>query len=203
MNTYSTLKDSVASWLAQDNLTSQIPDFITIAEARTNRKLRIRAMETSTTLSTTAAVAYVALPADYMVIRGVYVDGSPSKELQYLSPEQLNSKSNSSAEPKFFTIRGDNMVFAGPCDAVYSIVLHYYAKFAALSDSNTSNWLTANFPQVLLYGALQAAAEFVHDSEETTKWAALYSNAINELVSADEDEKYGPAPVISSERGKW
>ena len=38
--TYTELKTSIASWLNRDDLTSVIPDFISLAEAGINRDLR-------------------------------------------------------------------------------------------------------------------------------------------------------------------
>ncbi len=44
ISTYSDLKTTVANYLARSDLTSQIPDFITFAENRLRRDLRIRQM---------------------------------------------------------------------------------------------------------------------------------------------------------------
>lgn len=203
MNTYSSLKQSIADWLARDDLASYIDGFIDIAEARVGLRLRIRAMETTATLSTVAGQDYVALPTGFAGIRGVYRDGSPQSSMSYYTPEQLNSIANTSRAPYAFTIRGDNMVFAGPSDSVYEVELHYYQKFTALSDSNTSNWLTENAPQVLLYAALQAAAEFIRDNEQAERWSALFVRALAEVESADEGDKFGPAPRMMSESTKW
>ncbi len=46
LSTFSDLKTSVASWLARDDLTSVIPDCITLSEAKFNRHLRVADMET-------------------------------------------------------------------------------------------------------------------------------------------------------------
>ena len=44
LSTYSDLQTSIANYLARSDLTSQIPDFITFAENRLRRELRIRQM---------------------------------------------------------------------------------------------------------------------------------------------------------------
>ena len=206
MNTYSSLKTSIAAWLSQSNITandSVVDDFLDMAEAETYRRLRCRFMESTGTLSTVAAQDYVALPSDFIAMRGVYRDGSPQSSLQYYTPEQINSVSNTSRAPYAFTLRGDNMVFAGPADSVYSIKLHYYAKPTALSGSNTSNWLTTNYPQVLLYGALKHAAIYISDDELLSKFSALYERAISDLEAADANDSFGPAPVMLTEGAKW
>jgi hypothetical protein len=206
MNSYANLKTSIAAWLAQSNITASdaiVDDFLDIAEAETYRRLRVRAMESTATLSTVAAQDYVALPTDYLALRGVYRDGSPQYSMQYYTPEQLNSVANSTRAPNAFSLRGDNMLFAGPADGVYDIKIHYYAKPAALSASNTTNWLTANYPQLLLWGALKAAAIYVSDDALLQKYTALHDRAIAELQQADDMDTHGPAPIMQSESSKW
>ena len=44
LSTYSELKTSVADWLNRSDLTSAVPDFISLAEAQVERRLRTRQM---------------------------------------------------------------------------------------------------------------------------------------------------------------
>ena len=54
IGTFAELKTAAANWLDRSDLTDRIPEFIVLAEARFNRVLRIRDMETvSTAISTT------------------------------------------------------------------------------------------------------------------------------------------------------
>lgn len=68
-SSYSALQSVIADQLARSDLTTQIPDFITLFEAEAARKLRIRPMETTTSLTTTSGV--VSLPSDYLGWRKV------------------------------------------------------------------------------------------------------------------------------------
>jgi len=55
ISTFAELKTAAANWLDRSDLTDRIPEFIALAEARFNRILRIRDMETvSTSISTVA-----------------------------------------------------------------------------------------------------------------------------------------------------
>lgn len=204
MNTYSTLKVSIASWLAQSNISSGdtiVDDFIDLAEAEVNRRLRVRFMESA--LSLTATSATVALPSDYAGLRAAHIDGSDRYSLEYRTPEQLNSISNASTIPSYFTIRGTNMVFPADPDSTITVGGTYYAKPAALSASNETNWITDNYPQVYLYGALKQAGLYVSDDAMVQKYSALLDKAIADVQAADDMERYGPAPVMRSESYKW
>ena len=44
-DTYANLKTAIANFLARDDLTTQIPDFISLAEARMSRELDTRSQE--------------------------------------------------------------------------------------------------------------------------------------------------------------
>jgi len=56
---YTELKAGVADWLNREDLTAQIPDFITFAEARLNRTLRVREMLTRRRTSTTEWIYWI------------------------------------------------------------------------------------------------------------------------------------------------
>ena len=47
LNSYSTLKTSIANWLNRSDLTTEIEDFIVLTEKDFNSKLRIRKMISS------------------------------------------------------------------------------------------------------------------------------------------------------------
>lgn len=204
MNTYSTLKISIASWLAQSNIASGdsiVDDFVDMAEAEVNRRLRVRFMESA--LSLTATSATVALPSDYMGLRAAHIEGSTRYSLEYRTPEQLNSISNAVAQPACYTIRGTNMVFPADPSGTITVAGTYYAKPTALSVSNETNWITDNYPQVYLFAALKNAAIYGSDDDAIAKYSALLDKAIKEIEVADDTERYGPSPVMRSETYKW
>ena len=71
---YSELQTSVANYLNRSDLSSIIPDLITLAEAQLSADVVARDMETRTTLTTTASNAYVTLPTDMLeMMRLVYL----------------------------------------------------------------------------------------------------------------------------------
>ena len=72
LNTYSALKTSIANWLNRSDLTSEISgDFIKLAEADFNAKLRIRQMEQIDTLTVNAET--VTVPSGFIGVRSLYL----------------------------------------------------------------------------------------------------------------------------------
>ena len=71
INTYATLQTAVANWLDRSDLTDRIPEFIDLAEARINRALRIRLMESVSVISLVGGTKRYAIPSDYLQLRTI------------------------------------------------------------------------------------------------------------------------------------
>ena len=80
IGTFAELKTAIANWLDRDDLTARVPEFIALSEARINRALDVRQMETVKLLSMINGVKRYALPSDYLGMRGVKFDSSKIKE---------------------------------------------------------------------------------------------------------------------------
>jgi hypothetical protein len=74
-------------------------------------------------------------------------------------------------------------------DAPYNVSLLYRGRIPALSDAAPSNWLLADAPDVLLYGALGNAAPYLKDDARLTVWAALYQSAVDALNAESKTAK--------------
>lgn len=187
ITTYDELQASVASWLNRGDLTGNIPDFITLAEAQMNVDLKARAMDIKTTLVTVGGVNTVALPTDMLEMRRLQVAGTYNQPLSYRAPDELSIdfSDNSSAQPIVFTVIGGNLELAPIPDAVYSLDLTYRQKIPALSASNVTNWLLTAWPNAYLYGSLLAATPFIMNDARLGLWAQLYKTAIDGINGVD------------------
>lgn len=85
-STYADLQAQIANWLARDDLTSYIPDFIRLFECAAARKLKVRLQNTTTTLTPSSGVA--TLPTDFLGVRRLTWTGSPIQELSYVAPDR-------------------------------------------------------------------------------------------------------------------
>ena len=145
--TYAGLQASVASWLNRTDLTAIIPDFVTIAESKIARDLKLRKQIKSGTLTTVTNTRNLALPADWIEFENLNVDGSADTPLTYVTTAHLDEKypeNGFSGKPAVYSIEGDYVQFGPMPDIVYTINITYYARFAALSSG--ANWLFTNHP---------------------------------------------------------
>ena len=197
---YSGLKTSVANYLGRSDLTAQIPDFITLAEYRLQRNLRVRQMLKTASASTTGGDSTVGLPSDFLGLRDIYIDSNPRFVLNYLSPSAFSrdARAAESGRPNFYTLRANEFELAPIPDGTYTLVMLYYAKPEVLSDSNVSNVFLANAPDALLYGALLEAEPYLMNDNRIAIWSNFYNSALESLNVSDESSEYSGVPLQMS-----
>lgn len=171
--TYSDLQTAVADYLNRADLTTVIPTFITLAEAKFNRELRVRDMLTRAEASTSNE--FVALPADFLEAYVLELDmdgGAPQAPLQYIGANEAKTlKANKiTNKVRFFTvIDGAFELIPAPTSSV-DLLLTYYAKIPALSATQTTNWLLTKSPDLYLYSALLEATPYLKNDERLQVW---------------------------------
>tara|TARA_R110000851_G_scaffold82383_2_gene180551 strand:+ start:1718 stop:2347 length:630 start_codon:yes stop_codon:yes gene_type:complete len=193
ISNYSELQTAVANWLDRDDLAARIPEFIALCEARFNRSLRIRAMETlDISVDTVSGTSTVALPTGYVQMRDISLITSPITQLQYLTPEIMNRLNAGSftGKPETYTIIANNILFGPTPDAVYDISMLYYKTFDALTDAAPTNWVITNAPDVYLYGALLEAEPFLMNDQRVQLWATALTQSITTLQEQDNKDRH-------------
>lgn len=198
LDTYSGLKTTIADYLNRDDLTSIVPSFITLAEAKFNRKLRVRQMVKRATA--TLDTAFFAFPADFLQAKEFQLNTSPITYLEFVTEKQgdLNRQSQyiSTGKPLQYTIVGTQLEVIPTPDAEYIGEITYYGKISALSDSNTSNWLLDYAPDLYLYGALLEATPYLKDDERLGTWGQLYAGIISDIEVADQRASVSSTPIV-------
>lgn len=185
---YSDLLASVAAWANKTDMGAVIPDFVTIAEGRIARDLRLRKQITTTTLTASVLTRSIALPTDWLESENVSVDGTPESPLQYVTIEHMDAKypeGGYSTKPFVFTIEGDNMILGPSPDSAYTINMIYYARFPALL-TNGTNWLLTNHPSIYLYACLREAYMYMYNDERAAHYDALYTRNVKDLQMVDD-----------------
>jgi len=198
LDTFSGLKTTIADYLNRDDLTSIIPSFITLAEAKFNRKLRVRQMVKRATA--TLDTQYFAFPSDFLQAKELQLNTNPITYLQYVTMNQGDYASQnlyiSVGKPQYYTIIGTQIEVIPTPDTSYTGELTYYGKITALSDSNTSNWLLTYAPDLYLYGALLEATPYLKDDERLATWSTLYANSLGDIEVADQRASVSSTPIV-------
>lgn len=169
IGTYAQLKTAVAGWLHRSDLTTLIPDFVSLCEADIRRDLRVREMEQSATGSLSGST--LAIPTGFLEMRRVML---ADRVQTYLTPAEFNSVRTSSTDS--YTILGTNFVFQA---ASGSYQIDYYKAFDAFSADGDTNWLLTNHPDAYLFGSLAWACTYTQD--DPLPHRAAYQAAITRI----------------------
>ena len=193
IGTFAELKTATANWLDRSDLTDRIPEFIALAEARFNRVLRIRDMETvSTAISTVAGTREYSLPTGFVQMKEFHLTTDPITPLAYITPEMMSRMwaGSAKANPQVFTIIADNVRLGPNPDAVYTTSMLYYKTFTALSASNTTSDMLTNNPDVYLYGTLLEAEPFIMNDQRVPLWMAAFEKAVSDIQNQDNKDRH-------------
>ena len=182
ISTYAELQTAVDNWLDRTDLSSRVTEFIALGEARIGRRLRVRGVEERSTTPLVAAQEYYSLPTDFLEARNVQINTNPVNVLTYRTPEQLDKEysSTTSGTPRSYTIIGEEIQLKPIPGSTDTMEIAYIKKLSALSDSNTTNWLTTNAPDLLLYGALIEAEAYLINGPRIAIWKGAFDESMTE-----------------------
>ena len=192
MTTYDGLKASIANWLNRTDLTSEIPDFIELAENRIAHEVRIPTNEKSAILSVDSN-GYSTLPVDFLELKDVFFNYQP---LDRVSLTDLFSYTPQSGKPAFFARETFRLKFfpTPTLTASDEIRMIYYYDVGRLSSTNTSNALLSLAPELFLYGSLVEAANFLGSDSE--KWEVGYQSAFMRITKHARDSEFSGATSL-------
>lgn len=202
--TYSDLKTSVANYLNRDDLTTVIPDFITLTENRLNRNLRVRTNLVRAETTTSANTSFYNLPSDLIELRNITYDTtSSSYALDYLSPESLSREYGvyTSGMPRAYTNLGKDIKLGPTPDAAYTININYFKKLETLSDANPTNLILSEFPELYLFSACLEGSIFLNDTEQMQRFMALYQQTLDDVKAAEDAARYSGTSMTMTVQG--
>ena len=185
---YASLVAAVQNWTARADLNSVIPDFITLAEARINRDLKVRQM--LSTVGLTSSAGEFTLPSDLISILRVSVRSNGlDREIEPLpSVANVNARLGQAIG---YVVEGSVGKIIGGSGSE-DVTLSYYGKIPAVSSS--PNWLITNYPDIYLYATLLEASPYIGDDARIGTWSSGYQQAIDTLNRVDSESRFGGSP---------
>ena len=141
---------------------------------------------------------FIGRPAGLLVVRSAQiVDSKGSSEpdnrdfLQYRDTSFM-SEFNPTGEqgvPKYYSLWDEQKIVVAPIpDATYTIQLNYILKDAGLSSTNTTTYISLNFPNGLLYACLVEAYGFLKGPQDLLQ---LYEGKYKQVVEGFSIEQMG------------
>jgi hypothetical protein len=200
------LQTAIVEWLARDQdtvLIARVPTFIQLFEAKMNRDLFTRQMETRVQAITDPALTsdpeYVALPPDFQTMRRIRMTSDTGKSpLDYVTPVQMDEmryeRQDTPGRPRKFTIFGNEIeLFPTPGIAV-TLEMIYRQNLPSLN-ANASNWLLALAPDAYLYGSLMESAPYIKEDSRIAVWGAGMTSALTDLNNLGSNSAFNAGPL--------
>jgi hypothetical protein len=202
---YTNLQSTISDYLNRDDLDSVVPTFIQLAESQINRDVRHWRMQERVSGQQSAGDQYMQFPADWNETIRLQLTGDGTSEVELLSLSGMADKRQAAVDqggkPRFYAhVRGEFELFPTP-DEDTDFELLYYAKIPALSDSNTTNWLLEEAPDLYLYAALGHTAPYLQEDARLAVWAQMYAAAVQNLNNESQASSMSGSGIRLNIRG--
>lgn len=196
LSTYTELKASIADYLNRSDLTTAIPDFISLTEAKLKRRYK-----DFSPLSASNANNWILTSYPDVYLYGALLEASP-----YLVEDQRVDVWAQLYAAAVGTLRGtvgnadfddyDGLKLAvgdwlarADLDGVVPQLIKLgeaklFRKFdgvTALTSSNTTNWILTNHPDLYLYASLSEAAPYLGQDDRLQVWRTLYEAEVGRI----------------------
>ena len=199
--TYTELVQKIRDYTEVDAnvLTSTIIDgFIENAEFKILREVDSDNNRRYATANLITSDRFISRPAGLLIVRSAQIidsDGSSQPNnrdfLQYRDTSFMSefNPTEATGVPKYDSLWDEqNIVVAPTPDATYTIQLNYILKDPGLSATNTTTYLSQNFPNGLLYACLVEAYGFLKGPIDMLQ---LYDKKYSEAVKGFSIEQMG------------
>jgi hypothetical protein len=174
------------------NFVTQIPRLIMMAENRIATDAKILGYLTPMTGSLSIGEFTIAKPNFWReTVSMNFTDGSSNtKPILPRTYEYLrNFWPNNSATPQPPRFYADydfnNWLIAPPCDQAYTFEIMVYVRQQPLDSATTTNWLTANAPQLLFSACMLEAQLWMKNFDRVTFWKNEYAGALSGFNTED------------------
>lgn len=194
ITTYSQLLTAVSEWLDDNQYTANASDFITLAENRMRRELRLFDMEARATASCSTSSHFLALPTGFCAFRRMQLNTTPISNLEYVSQDQMELfRQSASGQPKRYTITAGQIEFDRTPDSAYTAEMNYYKLTDLIVTSQETNEIFPEFADLYLYCALSEGATFLQ--EDASVWEQKYQIAKFGAERQNDYKKYPEAKL--------
>ena len=193
---YANLQQNISDYLARQDLTAQIPMFISLAETRLNRDLRLRQTLQQSTYSMDSGFT-VPTPADFLELQDIHLVANPIVPLTFQTVSQFYRRSGVQNQgiPVNYTLIADNFVLSPEPTGASEISMTYFKIPQPMSDTNPTNEYLDVCPDLVLYASLAESAPFLMDDPRLATWQALYAEGLASITKSNQDSVFPAQPL--------
>ena len=186
---FAELQASVSEFANRADLSpALLADFIALAEAEFNNRLRLVDQENVGDFEITGRVT--PLFADLAEIRSIEYKGSPVLPMAYAAPEVMSRMIRTGGAPQFYSMRGVWLEVL-PIQTAATVTMTYWRKIPALSTFAPTNWLLLAHPNLYLYETLRQVAIWAKDDASIVRYGDILASYFRKLERSDMNRRFG------------
>jgi len=196
--TFTSLQETVRKYIERGSVSDatvyeMLPELINIAERNIAIDLNVTGIREVVTAAMVAGTSVYQHPSGWRRTVAInFGSGSGLDQRKSLFPRSYEycrsywPDDTVQDEPKFYAKYSDEYMLISPTpDAAYPFEMIYYAKPTLLDEDNQTNWITENWPQLLLYATLREVAPFMKEEERMSVWESMYGKLLQSISGDD------------------
>ena len=196
--TFDSLQATVRKYIERGDVTDasvyeELPQLINMAERNIAIDLNVNGIRDTVSATMVAGTSVYQKPVGWL--RTVSINFGTGASLANRTPlfprsyEYCRSYWPDESEtdvPKFYAEYSDEYMLIAPTPAAnYPFELIYYVKPPLLDDENQTNWITENWPNLLLYATLREVAPFMKEDARMATWDGMYQQLLGKITADD------------------
>ena len=163
-----------------------VDTFIDLAELKLSRDLAVPAFRKRQTGTLTSSDPFLTLPTDLVTLEYFQLNNSNVRTSLLLKSDEFMQEfwpnRTSTGTPKYYAYFDNSTIYVAPTPSANTPVeISYRRRLDALSSSNTSNWLTTDAYDALLYACLIEASHYNRNDKLLQYHSGLYQKAVQDV----------------------
>lgn len=193
--TYSDITTAIGTWDKRTYTSTETDQFIRIAEANADRKLKSDFRRRTSATVNTDTTGLGTLPTGFVGMTSVVRDVLGSIPLKQVSWDAMIERNpyEYSDDAMVYAINGTSIQVAPVTDD--NFICKFSSTLSGLSGSNTSNWLLALAPDYYLFACQAAAAAKRKSYGESSALKAEADDILDQLVAQGNVAEFGNAEM--------
>ena len=196
---YSDIKAEVALYINRTDLTARIANWVNFAQRKIERVSNFIGMETWESDTLASAGYTIDIPSRYkstiefgMIYNSMKYPCKKTGEREILSIH--THLTNDTGRPLYFCPReSQSEIWVRPtADQEYTYYHSYYRYSADLASDDATNWITNNYPELLIYMSLTEAEPYIQNDKRMDTWNAMATTLLDRMIDVENQRFLSP-----------
>lgn len=195
--TYGEIRTMLLNLLNRSDCTDALADsFIERGIARSQRLLRVAALERTDEITIGAVFEGVDIPSDFIAPIALYRDDSTGGyKLKRVSLSQYLDYPSGAGQPYMWTRNAAKLLVKPAPSEGDVLTLLYYGEFEPFANDNDETPMSAIAPELFYWGGLVFAAEYFLDDRQAL-WESNFIKVVTELQNQSDTEELSGGAIM-------